>query len=107
MSEQIRTQAVPPRLAAAIDVLFAVLAGEPADPLVRGEVGSAIVQLSDVSPPYPPHPFPTEVVEVRAGLRRAMAELVAAAREASDPVEGLRIALIGRELRDELDAYFP
>jgi hypothetical protein len=106
MAEQIRTQSVPPRLAAAIEALFAVLAGEPADPLLRAEVAGAIVQLSDVSPPYPPHPLPLEAIEVGEGLRRFMAELDAAVGEV-DAVEGLRIALVGRELRDQLGRYFP
>lgn len=100
MTEQIVTQPVPLRLAAAVDSLLAVLAGDVADPLLRGEVASAVVQLSDVRPPYPPHPDPGGALEVGEGLRRSIAALDAAAREAGDPTEALRIALIGRELQD-------
>ena len=98
----IPTQPLHPRLAAAVEALLGVLAGDPQDWLVRGEVGVALVELSAVDPPYPPHPEPVPALPVAQGLTRALAELRAAAVQLEDPVEGLRVAFIARELQDAL-----
>ena len=98
----IPTQPVHPRLAAAVEALLGVLAGSPHDELVQDHVSVAVMELSAVYPPYPPHPELVPALPVAQGLTRALAELRAAAVQLEDPVEGVRVALIARELQDAL-----
>lgn len=101
------TQPVPQALAVAFEAMLAVLAGDPEDFEVFHGLHHALDVLTDVRPLYPPLPEPSRVLRGAEGVAEAVQALRAAAGTVPDPWHGLRIALVVRDLQDQLNGLTP
>lgn len=98
---RITSQPEPEHLATATLALARVLAGD-IDVDTRLAVGAALAELSDVTPPYPPHPEDLEPKPAEQGIRDALAALDRALDAATGVAEAVRIGLGARELTTHL-----
>jgi hypothetical protein len=94
----VQTQPEPEHIAHATLTLAGVLAGD-LDVDTSLAVGSAVAILSDVHPPYPPHPARVDAIPLERGIGDALASLALAVEHSDSIPEVLRIAFAARELR--------
>ncbi len=95
------TQNEPALIAEATIALARVLAGD-LDLHTRLTVAGALCTLSDVHPPYPPHPADVAPLDPEEGLTRAFEALTQHAGQALPLPQLVRLTLVARDLHDLL-----